>query len=373
MALNSKKLIRISITVLLIVVILGIIVYPKIKPMFKSNSDLNLDITNSNKEKNGEGQALFASGYVIKPTRMSELIYSTGSLIPDEEVELSFETSGKVVGIFFKEGTGVQKGELLAKINDRPLQAQLLKLQAQLKLTKEREFRQKQLLDRDAISRESYDQVATELQSIEADVLLIEARIAETELRAPFDGVVGLRLISEGAFANTQTKIVRLVKTRPLKIEFSIPERYSGEVSPGFPISFTLDGELNPYTANVYAVDPKVDINTRTISVRALYPNTKNELKPGRFTSVKARLSQIENTIAVPTQAIIPEMEGEKVFIYKNGKAQEVKVKLGLRTESHVQIREGLNFGDTLLTTAILQLRQNIPVQLDTLITNESK
>jgi len=371
MALNNKKLIRGSITIVLIVIILGIIVYPKIKPMF--NSDLNTDIANANKGRAGGKQVLFASGYVIKPTNMSEIIYSTGSLIPDEEVELSFETSGKVVGIFFKEGTSVKKGELLAKINDRPLQAQLLKLQAQLKLSQEREFRQRQLLDRDAISRESYDQVATELQSLEADILLVEARISETELRAPFDGVVGLRLISEGAFANTQTKIVRLVKTSPLKIEFSIPERYSGEIAPGFPITFTLDGAQNEYKADVYAVDPKVDINTRTIAVRALYPNTKNELKPGRFTSVKARLSQIENTIAVPTQAIIPEMEGEKVFIFKNGKAQEVKVNLGLRTESLVQVREGLKFGDTLITTAILQLRQNIPVQLDTLITNDPK
>ena len=319
----------------------------------------------------GGGQPLFASGYVIVSTNMNELIYSTGSLIPDEEVELSFETTGKVVNISFKEGTRVKKGELLAKINDRPLQAQLLKLQAQLKLTKEREFRQRQLLDRDAISRESYDQVATELQSIEADILLIEARISETELRAPFDGIVGLRMISEGAFATTQTKIVRLVKLSPLKIEFSIPERYAGEVSPGFPITFVVDGIQKSFTALVYAVEPKVDVNTRTIVARALYPNSNEELKPGRFASVRALLSQIENTIAVPTQSIIPEMSGEKVFILKNGKAREIKVELGLRTESLVQIRKGLNFGDTLLTTAILQLRHGIPVQLDTLVTNE--
>jgi len=211
---------------------------------------------------------------------MNELIYSTGSLIPDEEVELSFEAPGKVIGIFFSEGTRVKKGELLAKINDRPLQAQLLKLQAQLKLNKEREFRQKQLLERDAISQESYDQVATELQSLEADIMLIQARISETELRAPFDGLVGLRMISEGAFATTQTKIVRLVKISPLKIEFSIPERYAGEVSPGFPITFVLDGVENSFTANVYAVEPKVDVNTRTIIARALYPNRNEELKP---------------------------------------------------------------------------------------------
>ena len=364
---NKKMIFRIIINIVLILVLLGIIFYPKIKPAFSPENKQGAQGMRGAAMRGG-GQALFASGYLVQPTDMSELIYSTGTLLPDEEVDLAFETSGKVVGLFFSEGTRVKKGDLLAKINDKPLQAQLLKLKAQQKLTKEREFRQRQLLERDAISQESYDQVATELQSIEADIQLIEARIAETELRAPFDGIVGLRFISEGAFASTQTKIVRLVKNIPLKIEFSIPERYAGQIQPGYPITFEIDGEDQNFNAKVYAVDPMVDVNTRTIVARAMYPNSNEELKPGRFASVKATLSQIENTISVPTQAIIPEMSGEKVFVYKGGKAREVKVKLGLRTESHVQIRSGLQFGDTLLTTAILQLRQGIPVQLDTLV-----
>jgi membrane fusion protein, multidrug efflux system len=369
MSTKRHFLFRILINIVLVLVLLLIIFYPKIKTKF--NSGKSNEPMRTSKMRGG-GEALYASGYLIQPVDMSELIYSTGTLMPDEEVDLSFETSGKVVGIFFAEGTTVKKGDLLAKINDKPLQAQLLKLDAQLKLTKEREFRQRQLLDRDAISRESYDKVATELQSIEADIKLIEARVSETELRAPFDGIVGLRMISEGAIATTQTKIVRLVKNRPLKIEFSVPERYAGQIQPGFPLSFEVDGFDKPFNAEVYAVDPMVDINTRTIAARALYSNTDNELKPGRFASVKAVLSQIENTVSVPTQAIIPEMSGEKVFVYENGKAREVKVKLGLRTASHVQVVNGLEFGDTLLTTAILQLRHGLPVQLDTLVINTS-
>ena len=366
---TTKRLFRVSTTVLIVLLLAGMVFYPKLKTALK--------IGNTNTMQAGPGsgrggqQILFTSGYVLIPTQMNELIYSTGSLLPDEEVELSFETSGKVVGIFFGEGTRVKKGDLLAKINDRPLQAQLLKLQAQLKLSEEKEFRQRQLLDRDAISRESYDQIATELQSLQADIMLVEARIAETELRAPFDGIVGLRMISEGAFATTQTKIVRLVKISPLKIEFSIPERYAGEVTPGFPINFNVDGIRDTFKAEVYAIEPKIDVNTRTIVVRALYPNRSEELKPGRFASVKALLSQIDNAVSIPTEAIIPEMDGEKVFLFKNGKAQEVRVVTGLRTESHIQIKEGLHFGDTLLTTATLQLRQSLPVQLDTLVTNQ--
>lgn len=372
MALNIKKVIRITISIVLIFFLLGIILYPKLKPVLKKSTPESGPAMRGPGMRSGGGQPLYASGFLIVPTQMNELIYSTGSLIPDEEVELSFETSGKVVGIYFNEGTRVKKGDLLAKINDRPLQAQLLKLKAQRKLTEEREFRQRQLLDRDAISRESYDQVATELQAQEADILLLEARIAETELRAPFDGIVGLRMISEGAFATTQTKIVRLVKISPLKIEFSIPERYAGEVSPGFPINFVIDGISDTFTARVYAVDPKVDVNTRTIVARALYPNLNEELKPGRFASVRALLSQIDNAVSIPTEAVIPEMDGEKVFVYRGGKAEQVRVTTGLRTESRIQIRSGLNFGDTLLTTAILQLRHGIPVQLDTLVTNQN-
>ncbi|OQC59299.1 MAG: Multidrug resistance protein MdtA precursor [Bacteroidetes bacterium ADurb.Bin012] len=350
------------------VVILPLIFYPKIKPLWNKASEGGQLMPQRGAGRGN--QPLFASGYVIIPVQMSEMIRSTGTLLPDEEVELTFETQGKVVGIYFDEGRRVKKGELLAKLNDAPLQAQLLKLQAQHKLTEEKVFRQKQLLDRDAISRESYDQVATELQTIEADIKLLEARISETELRAPFDGIIGLRLISEGAYATTQTPLARLVKISPLKLEFSIPERYAGDVSPGFPVKFSIDGISKEFQADVYAIDPKIEINTRTIVVRAYYPNKNEELKPGRFTSVSLLLSQIDNAVAVPSEALIPEMNGVKVFVYRNGKAEQVRVTTGLRTESQIEIKSGLKFGDTLLTTAILQLRQGIPVKLDTLIIN---
>jgi len=362
---------RFIFTVLLILLLAVIIFYPKLKPLFSADAKGGPAGGPPMMMRQGGGQpVLNVSGFLIVPAQMNEMKNSSGTVLPDEEVELSFETSGKIVGIHFTEGARVKKGDLLAKMNDRHLQAQFLKLQAQKKLAVEKEFRQRSLLEKDAISRESYDQIATELQAIEADILLVQARIAETELRAPFDGTIGLRLLSEGSYASPSTKIVRLVKISPLKIEFSIPERYAGEVKPGFPIEFQVDGNSKIFKASVYAVDPKVDINTRTIMVRALYPNTKEELKPGRFASISMRLAQINNTIAIPTEAIIPEMDGEKVFIYKAGKAFPVKVTTGLRTESLLQITEGLNFGDTLLTSGILQLREDLPVVLDTLVIN---
>jgi membrane fusion protein (multidrug efflux system) len=187
----------------------------------------------------------------------------------------------------------------------------------------------------------------------------------------PFDGTIGLRNLSEGSFATSSTKIARLVKIKPLKIEFSISEKYTSEIRIGYPITFKIVGSEKIYNASVYAIDPKIDIGTKTIVLRALYPNNDEELKSGRYAGVTLELSRIENAVSIPTEAVIAEMEGEKVFIYKNGKAQSVNITIGLRTESKIQITQGLKFGDTLLITGIMQLRQNMPVVLDSLILNK--
>lgn len=368
-----KKKNRIIITISLIIVVAIMILWPKLKPTIGSKPGGSGSPGQSAGSGPGGGpgrQILNVSGFLIQPRELSDLYNSTGSLRPDEQVELAFETSGKIIGINFTEGTRVKKGDLLAKINDRPLQAQLEKLTAQKKLTEDKEFRQRSLLDKDAISKESYDQIVTELQTIQADINLVLARISETELRAPFNGIIGLRYVSEGSYTNPSTKIARLVKISPIKLQFSIPERYADQVKMGYPVTFTVDGTNQVFNAEVYAIDPQIEEGTRTIVIRALYPNRNEELKSGRFASVTLLLSKIENTVAIPSEALIPEMEGETVFVFKNGKASSVKVETGLRTESLIQIVKGLDFGDTLITSGILQLRHNLPVVLDTLITN---
>jgi membrane fusion protein, multidrug efflux system len=360
-----NKSVKITVTVLITVLIVGTIAYPKLKPLLASG--LKKPALAGAPLRQGQ-QKLNAVGFLIQPTYMSVIRIATATLRPDEETDLSFETSGKIVGINFIEGTRVKKGDLLAKINDRPLQAQLQKLQVELKMAEAKEFRQKSLLNKDAISQESYDQIVTDVQSLNADIELISARISETELRAPFDGIIGLRYLSEGAFATPATKIARLIKLSPLKIEFSIPEIYASQVKAGYPVTFTVSENNTVYNASVYAVEPKIDIETRVIVLRALYHNRNEELKPGTYARITLQLSRIDSAKAIPTEALIAEMEGKKVFIYRNGKAQSVNVTTGLRTESRLQITNGLNFGDTLLISGILQLRQNLPVTLDTVI-----
>jgi membrane fusion protein (multidrug efflux system) len=259
----------------------------------------------------------------------------------------------------------VKKGTLIAKINDTELQAQLAKLKIQLKLANDREQRQRSLLEREAISQESYEQSLTEVQTLKADILQLEAKIEKSSVYAPFEGIVGLRYTSEGAFVQPGTPITQLVKIKPLKVDFSIPERYADVVKVGMPVHFKIDGYNKPFPATVYAIEPQINATMRTLTIRAMYPNNREELKPGRYVSVDLQIHLFSNAIAIPSEALIPEMDGAKVFLYKSGKAIPVNVTIGIRTEVDVQITQGLNAGDTLITSGVLQLRYGMPVTIN--------
>jgi membrane fusion protein (multidrug efflux system) len=286
-------------------------------------------------------------------------------LVPAEEVELSFETSGKITDIFFTEGTSVKKGELLAKVNDSHLQAQLQRLESQLPLAEDRVYRQNALLQRDAVSKEAYEQVKTELATLNADIEKIKAEIKMTELRAPFDGTIGLRQVSVGAYASPSTIVARLTNLTPIKIEFSVPERYAGDIKKGTNLEFKVDGKLEPYSAKVYATESSLDAATHTLSVRAMHPNTDKELMSGRYADIRLKQKEIHDALAIPSEAIVPEMGINKVFVYRNGKADPVSVTIGIRTDAEVQILEGLQAGDTILTSGTLQLRKGSDVKIE--------
>lgn len=315
--------------------------------------------------KKGAKKALNVNARIIKPQLLTDEILISGSLLPDEEVDLSFETSGKIVEINFEEGSKVNKGQLLAKVNDRQLQAQLQRLVGQLKLAEDRVFRQNALLERDAVSKEAYEQVKTELSTLNADIEIVKANIALTELRAPFEGVIGLRQVSVGSYASPTTIIAKLTKVSPLKIEFGVPERYANQVKKGTNLTFSMPGELNTFNAKVYATEASVAQATRTLSIRALYPNSNGAILPGRYASIQLKKDEIQNALAVPSEAIVPEMGKDKVFAYRSGKAEPVEVITGIRTEAQVQILKGLQAGDTIIISGTLQLRTGLPITLD--------
>lgn len=310
-------------------------------------------------------RTLNVTAEVIKKTSISDGIIITGLLLPDEEVSLSFETSGKITAINFEEGTHVKEGQLLAKVNDAQLQAQLRKLEVQLKLAEDRVYRQNALLEREAVSKEAYEQVQTDLAMLKAEIDMVKANIALTELHAPFDGIIGLRQVSEGAYATPSTIVASLTKTSPLKIEFAVPERYAGIVKNGANLSFKVEGHLKPFSAKVYATESYVDPTTHTFAIRALYANSNGQLMPGRFANVDLKTQEFDDAITIPSQAIIPEMGIDKVYLYKSGKAQPVTITKGIRNESRAQILEGLSIGDTIITSGTLQLRTGLSVTLD--------
>ncbi len=328
----------------------------------KKNGDLkeayNLDAKKKNKVLN-------VTAEVIKERSLTDGISITGLTLPDEEVNLSFEVSGKIMQINFDEGTRVRKGQILAKVNDAPLKAQLHRLNVQLQLAQDRVYRQDALLKKEAVSKEAYEQAQTDFATLKAEIDIVKSNIAQTELKAPFDGIIGLRQVSEGAYASLSTIVATLTKITPLKIEFSVPERYAGIIKNGTNLEFSLEGKLTAMKAKVYASESKVDPETHTFSMRAYYSNANEEILPGRFVNVYLKTQEIDTAIAIPAEAIVPEMGVDKVFLYKSGKAQPVEVKKGIRNEERVQILKGLVVGDTILTSGTLQLRTGLSVKLD--------
>jgi membrane fusion protein (multidrug efflux system) len=357
-----KKHIKTTLIIIILLLIAGMVFSPFIRDKYLPNKDMAESNPIHSTPRNAP---LNINIEVLRYENMNDIFKTKGILIPDEEVDLSFETSGKITRISFKEGSKVRKGDLLAKVNDNHLQAELRKLKAQLPLAEERVFRQKSLLERDAVSQEAYESVSTELDKLKADIDLVEARIEQTELRAPFDGIIGLRFVSEGTYASPSVLVARLTKITPLKIEFSVNEKQANEIKQGTVLNFTVENDLNVYQASVYAVESSLDAKTLSLKARALYANTSGKLKPGHSVNIEINLREIQNTLVIPSLSIIAEMGRDIVYLYKNGKAEQVTVTKGMRTASSVQILHGLNEGDTLITSGVMQLRNGMDVVIN--------
>lgn len=307
------------------------------------------------------------TAFLLEPTTMETVIKSAGSLIPEEEISVTTEVSGIVNSIHFEDGMNVKEGDLLVKINSDELQAQLEKAIHQRDLVKQTVKRQEVLLNKDAISHEAFDKVKTDLLVLDAEVQLLNVKISKTYIKAPFYGKVGFRNISQGSYLQPGVEVTRLVKTSPLRLEFSIPERYQSENLLNREVQFTVAGFSETFKATIYAIEPRVDERTRSLVLRARYSNTDQKLLPGMFANITVPIQRLENVVQVPAQAIIPEMNGETIFLFKNGVAVKQQIVSGIRSEDFVAITEGLSAGDTVITSGILQLRHQMPVKIEQL------
>lgn len=312
----------------------------------------------------GKKPPMAVSAVVVQPQEYSNILSLSGSIEANEQVELHSEVSGIAEKIYFQEGSRVAKGQVLVKINDVELRAQLGEARTKQNLASENARRAKLLLDKEAISREEYDIATADFKTAQAQTQLVNAQLAKTSIRAPFSGVIGLRSISPGTFVTPETVIARLVNSNQIKITFSIPEKYATQMKVNSDVTFTVAGEETKYTARVYALEPAVEEATRTLKVRAIADNPGGRLIPGTFANVSLPLEKIEDAFLVPTEAIVPIQGGKKVFISTNGKAKEVKVLTGTRDEKNIVILEGLKAGDTVLTTGVLTLKDDAPVKV---------
>ncbi len=359
----SKKKVRVSLLITIPLVVLAIIIIPR---WISDGAPAEGKPVVS--QKPAGGGALPVNVYIAAPTDLSNGIRAVGTLVANEEVDLTSETAGKVVKIHFQEGTHVKQGDLLAKINAEDIAAQLERAEAQIKLLGTQLERQRILLEKDAVSRESFDKVQTDYNMVAADISLYKARIERTEVRASFNGTVGFRYASEGSFVQPGTKIARLVDNSTLKVEFSIPEKYISLSLNGREVAFQVEGFSQVFHAHVYAIDPKIDPKTRTIALRAEYDNSRELLMPGMFAAVTLITSKSSNSIQVPSEAVVPEMEGKSVWVVRNGKAVATKIETGVRSETLVEVTSGLSSGDSIITTGLMQLRPNMAVQVQSMI-----
>jgi len=302
--------------------------------------------------------------YDVHPDRLSERLATTGTVRANEEVEIVSEISGKVDAIHFREGSRVEAGELLVEIDDSELEAERQRALHRVGLAERAEARQRQLLDDGVISSEAYDVSLGELNVLRAELQLIEAQLLKTKIRAPFGGVIGLRWVSVGSFLSPQTPIASLNDLDPVKVDFTVPEKYASLLGPGDDMTFHVDGSDRSFTGTVYAVEPSVDTATRSLRLRARCPNPDGVLVPGAFANVQLIVRSVENALAVPSIAVIPELGGKKVFVFEGGTAEARRVETGIRTEDMVQVTRGLEAGDLVITSPIQQVAEGMSVIL---------
>lgn len=315
-------------------------------------------------DKGGKKPAITVSAIIVKPQDFSNTISLSGSIEANEQIEIRSEVSGVVESISFSEGTYVAKGQVLLKVNDVELRAQLAQAKTKESLASENERRARLLLQKEAISQEEYDIASADFKSMKAQTQLIQAQIGKTSIRAPFSGKIGLRSISPGSYITPTTLIANLVSTNQLKITFSIPEKYSAQISKGNEVRFTVPNMTGQFTAKVYAMEPAIEMATRTMKIRAITNNFTGRLLPGTFANVALALNNVQDAIIIPTEAIIPIQGGKKVFIANNGKAKEVEVETIARTDKDVVVTSGLKIGDTVLTSGTMALKEEAAIKV---------
>ena len=298
---------------------------------------------------------------------ISNTIEANGSVVPNEIVEIHPEISGRLTLLNIAEGTTVAAGTVLAKINDADLQAQLGKSKVQLDLAKKTEERFKKLLSVSGINQADYDAALNNVNNIKADIEVLKAQIDKTVIKAPFSGLLGLRNISPGAYVTPQTLLVSLQQIDKIKVDFTVPEQYTPLIKKGSSIDVLSNYNKAKLKATIVAIEPEMNTATRNLKVRAVLNN--GTLQTGSFVKILLQAGNNNQSILIPTNAIIPDADSKKLVLVKDGKGKFVNIETGLRTADAVEITKGINVGDTVVVTGVLFVKNNVPVKVKKIIT----
>lgn len=345
---------------IIIIVVLLVVVFFGTRYFYNSPADT---ATVGTPKPKGAARELAVTVETVRAQRVLEGINALGSFVANEQVDLASEISGKVLKIEIDEGQKVAKGQVLLKINDDDLQAQMKRYEYQLITLAQKLERQRALLKSEAVSQEAFDAVQTEYNVLKADMDILRVKIDRSTIRAPFAGTVGFRFVSDGAYIQPGSKIAQLVDYSRLKVEFAIPEKYISMPLVGKTIYFSTESSTKENTAVIYAMEPKVDDATRTIILRAMFNNAAERLRPGMSARITIPTSAAGERLLIPTQAVVPSMDGKSVWIVRDGRPYAIPIETGMRLEKDVEVIAGLALGDTIVVTGIMQLSDGAPIK----------
>lgn len=286
-----------------------------------------------------------------------------GTLTSDESVQIAPEILGRVVTVDFSEGQSVKEGDMIVKLDDALARAELADAEARFELAEANAGRAQALSRTGNVTERARDEAKTNLRTARAAVDLAKVRLDKHTIRAPFSGIVGMRQVSPGAFITAGTTVVNLEKIDELKVDFSLPEIHLADVRTGQEIEVRVDAlPGKTFAGTIYAIDPMVDVNGRSLKIRARVPNASGELRPGLFARIVVKGLSERKVVVIPESAVVP--RGGETFVYRieDGKVVETKVRLGQRANAEVQVLEGLESDAAIVTAGQLKVRDGTMV-----------
>lgn len=316
-------------------------------------------------EQQGGMPTLQVDAFIVRPQFYSDLFITTANLLPTEEVEIKSNISGQVMQINFKEGQSVKKGQSLINIDDRQWQAELVGLKAELKALDKEYERKESLLKVEGSSQQELDRSVASIAGVKSKIQKLEVNIDLARIKAPFSGLVGMRNFSEGSYLSVGESITILTKLDELKVDFSLPENLYSSVEVNQSVKVIVNHDT--LSATIYAITSRLDQTSRTFNVRAVLKQPTKNILPGTYAEVLVRKDKQDDALLVPTQAVVPEINNQTIYIIKNGVAEKRNVKLGSRTATMVNIIDGISPNDTIITTGLLQIKDGSPVTILTI------